>query len=201
MKPPDDAAEPEPGKTPESPGPSPSPSPIPSVVVLLGLPGAGKSTVGRILAQRLGYQFIDLDEEIAKTAGTTIAEIFHSKGEEAFRLLERQLTYGLSSVRRSVLAPGGGWIANPGVREALAADALLVWLRVSPEEAVRRVATSGVARPLLAGPDPLAAIRALGAARNPQYAAADRTVDVDGRSPDAIVNDILTSLGRGPDGT
>jgi shikimate kinase len=201
MRPPSNAAEPGSGKTPESPSPSPSPSPVPSVVVLLGLPGAGKSTVGRILADRLDYEFIDPDEEIEKTTGTTIAEIFRRKGEAAFRLLERQLTYGLSSARRTVLAPGGGWIANPGAREALPADALLVWLRVSPEEAVRRVEASGVARPLLGGPDPIAAVRALGAARNPLYAKADRTVDVDGRSPDAIVNDILISFGFEPDGT
>jgi shikimate kinase len=181
-------------------GPGPGLGPK-SVVVLLGLPGAGKSTVGRMLAQRLGYDFIDFDEEITKTTGTTIAEIFRRKGEAAFRLLERQLTYGLSSARRTVLAPGGGWIANPGAREALPADALLVWLRVSPEEAVRRVEASGVARPLLGGPDPIAAVRALGAARNPLYAKADRTVDVDGRSPDAIVNDILISFGFEPDGT
>jgi shikimate kinase len=170
------------------------------MIVLLGLSGAGKSSVGRILAERLDWRFIDLDEEIVKLAGTTIAEMFRTSGEEAFRALERQLTAGLSSERRTVLAPGGGWVANPGARAALPADARFVWLRVSPEEAVRRVLGSGEARPLLAGGDPLDAARGLLAARKALYATADLAVDVDARSPEEIAKQILVSLGFEADG-
>lgn len=180
-------------------GPEPRRRP-PSVIVLVGLMAAGKSTVGRLLADRLGWRFIDLDQEIVREAGTTIAEIFRTRGESAFRAMERRLTAALHSVAPAVLAPGGGWITNPGVREALPAGARLVWLRLSPEEAVRRALATGQERPLLAGPDPLDAARTLLAAREPLYATADLVVDVEGREPADIVQEIIGSIGIGANG-
>jgi shikimate kinase len=170
------------------------------LIVLVGLMAAGKSTVGKLLAEKVGWRFIDLDEEIVREAGTSIAEIFRTAGEPAFRAMERRLTAALHSVAPAVLAPGGGWITNPGVLDALPAGARLVWLRVSPEEAVRRALATGEERPLLAGPDPLGAARSLLSAREPLYAAADLIVDVEGRTPADIVQEITDSLGLGRNG-
>jgi shikimate kinase len=161
---------------------------------------AGKSTIGKLLADRLGWRFLDPDVEIARRTGTTIAEIFRTDGEAAFRALERELTASLHSVPPVVLAPGGGWITNPGAVEALPPGSILVWLRVSAEEAVRRALAASDERPLLAGPDPLAAARTLLAAREPLYAAADLVVDVEGRDPADIVQEITDSIGLEPYG-
>jgi len=171
------------------------------VIVLVGFMAAGKSTVGRLLAQRLGWRFIDFDDEIVRRTGTDVATLFREHGERRFRELEQQLTAELTSVHRAVLAPGGGWIANAAARERIGPGEVLVWLRVSPEEAVRRAAGSGVERPLLAGSDPLAAARTLLAVREPLYAAAHIVVDVDGIAPDRIVNEILDQLEVESDGT
>jgi shikimate kinase len=149
-------------------------------VVLIGLPGAGKSTVGPILARRLGWQCLDLDHEIMRRTGRTVAELFHADGEAAFRAMESRLTVELSSLPERVLAPGGGWAAQPGALESLPAGTAVVWLRIAPEEAIRRLRGSSVDRPLLSGPDPLANLRALARQRTERYARADLTVDVDG---------------------
>ena len=167
----------------------------PNLIVLVGFMAAGKSTVGKLLAHRLGWRFVDADAEIVRTMGTSIAEIFRERGEAGFRELERRLTASLHSVAPAVLAPGGGWITSPGAREALPPGAFLIWLRVSAEEAVRRALATGEERPLLAGADPLAAARALLAAREPLYAAADLTVDVEGRAPADIVREIIGAIG------
>lgn len=172
----------------------------PNMVVLVGMMAAGKSTVGKLLADRLGWRFIDLDAEIVREAGTSIAEIFGTQGELAFRAMERRLTAALHSVAPAVLAPGGGWITNPGVRDALPPGACLVWLKVTPEEAVRRALAVGEERPLLAGPDPVGAARRLLAAREPLYSAADVVVDVEGREPADIVEEITASIGFGANG-
>lgn len=173
----------------------------PRAIVLVGLMAAGKTTVGRMLAERLDWRFIDFDDEIVRRTGTDIATLFRERGERAFRELERRLTEELSSVERAVLAPGGGWIANSGARERIGAGAVLVWLRVTPEVAVRRAAGSGVDRPLLDGDDPLGAARALLAAREPLYAAAQVAIDVDGCTPERIVSRILEQLELESDGT
>ncbi|MGH7507577.1 MAG: shikimate kinase [Longimicrobiales bacterium] len=167
----------------------------------MGFMAAGKTTVGRILAQRLGWRFIDFDEEIVQRSGMDVATLFRTRGEMAFRELELRLTAELSSVDTTVLAPGGGWILNPGARERLPANAVLVWLRVSPEEALRRAGESGVERPLLASDDPLGTARALLADREPHYATADLIIDVDALAPEGIVNMILDQFESESDGT
>jgi shikimate kinase len=151
-------------------------------MVLIGLPGAGKSTVAPILADLLGWRAVDLDDEIVRATGLTVAELFQRDGESAFRAMEARLTVELSSRAYLVVAPGGGWAAQPGSLEMLPAGTASVWLRVTPEEAIRRLRGSPVRRPLLAGPDPLAALSELAAQRNERYALADFTVDVDGLS-------------------
>src|SRR5262245_21050626 len=108
-------------------------------VVLIGLMGAGKSTVGRLLAERLGWTFHDLDTCIESRTRKSVAQIFMEEGEEEFRRLEQQLTLELASRDHVVLAPGGGWITRSETVRQLAPDSAVFWLQVSPEEAVRRV--------------------------------------------------------------
>jgi shikimate kinase len=163
-------------------------------VVLTGLPGSGKSTIGPILARLLGWTFVDVDAHIVAHTGSTIAELFRDLGETGFRSLELQLTVELSSRSRCVLAPGGGWAAQPGSLESLPAGSAVVWLRVAPEEALRRIEGTHASRPLLAGDDPLAAIRQLDRLRSARYAQADRVVDVDNRTSDAVAMEICEWL-------
>jgi shikimate kinase len=164
------------------------------VVVLIGFMGAGKTTIGRLLALELGWRFLDFDEEIVRRTGTSVAHIFREQGEAAFRELEARLTGELSSVERTVIAPGGGWITQPGLLERLPTRTRTVWLRVSPEEAVLRLRAAGAERPLFSGPDPLPAARDLLARREALYLQADHVVDVDGRTPAEIVAEITTLL-------
>jgi shikimate kinase len=154
--------------------------------VLVGLPGSGKSTVGPVLARTIGWEFFDFDDEIVLRAGCSVANLFQERGEAAFRAMEAQLTAELSSLPRVVLAPGGGWAAQPGLLESLPRRTAVIWLRVSPEEAIRRLRGSPVVRPLLTGADALGVVRWLERERNDRYARADLVVDVDGLGPDEI---------------
>jgi len=165
-------------------------------VVLIGLPGAGKSTVGALLAHRLGWSFADVDELIMRRTGRTVAELFQLDGEAAFRAMELRLTAELSSVSHVVIAPGGGWAAQPGALEALPTGTATVWLRVSPDEALQRLRGSPLGRPLLQVPDPLAALEALAGRRTDSYARADTIVDVDGRTAADIADTIAEWLRR-----
>jgi shikimate kinase len=152
-------------------------------VVLLGMMGSGKTTVGRLLAKELGWSFLDLDTEIEKRENRTIAAIFAEDGEPRFRAIETGVTGELAGCREAVLAPGGGWIGTPGNLERLGPGSLTVWLRVSPEEVMKRLVKDGGKRPLLAAPDPLQAVRSLAQRRNPLYARSDLTISTAGRSP------------------
>jgi shikimate kinase len=158
--------------------------------VLVGLPGSGKTTVGPLLARTLDWTFFDFDDEIVRRAGCSVASLFQERGEEAFRTMEAQLTAELSSLPHAVLAPGGGWAAQPGLLESLPRSAAVIWLRVSPEEAIRRLRGSPVERPLLTGADALGVVRWLARQRNDRYARADLVVDVDGRGPEEIADTI-----------
>ena len=146
-------------------------------IVLVGLPGAGKSTVGRGVAERLGRSFLDFDLEIERREGKTIAEIFGEKGEGYFRELERALTEELRLVGNMILAPGGGWVGSDGVVALLRPPARIVYLRVRPETALNRLGSDRSSRPLLMRPDPLGELRRLLELRKPHYERADHVIE------------------------
>ena len=148
-------------------------------VVLVGLPGVGKSTVGRAAAQRAGLAFIDFDEEIERREGRSVARIFAELGEPHFRAAERALTVELRGAPPAVLAPGGGWIENVGAVGLLRPPARLVYLRATPATVLHRLGASRASRPLLSGPDPVGAIEQLFERRRPSYESADVTLDTE----------------------
>ena len=165
-------------------------------VVLVGFMGSGKSTVGRVLAARLGWTFVDLDEEVEARAAASVEELFRTRGEEAFRALERDAGTAALTRTATVLAPGGGWSLAPGRWEALPAGTFTVWLKVTPETAVRRATGHGRVRPLLAGPDPVARARELLSQREAVYGRARLHLDAERASPSALADAIVEHMER-----
>lgn len=172
------------------------PAPVEPVhrVVLVGFMCAGKSTVGPALAERLGWDHLDLDREIERREGRTVPAIFAEEGEAGFRALEAQATAALAGRERLVLSPGGGWITNPALLPALGPGTLAVWLQVRPETVLARSAAAPGERPLLRGPEPLARISRLLAAREPLYRQASLAVPTDDRDPADVVSHILGEI-------
>jgi shikimate kinase len=159
------------------------------VIVLVGFMGAGKTTVGRLLAAKLGLPFTDSDLVIEERAGKPVRQIFADEGEPAFRQLEHEVIADLVGGQGSVLALGGGAAVHPGTRRLLAAVPV-VYLRVSYAEAISRVGGDR-GRPMLARPD----VEQVYAERDPLYAAAASCViDTDRRAPEEIALDILARL-------
>lgn len=167
-------------------------------IVLVGLMGAGKSTVGRLLAKRLGWSFVDTDAVIGAEAGRSIPAIFAAEGEAGFRAREAAVIAAVAAQDRQVIATGGGAVLNPTNRAALRQSGLVFWLDVPPEELYARAATDGVAtRPLLAGPDPLGRLQALATERAEAYtAAAHHRVAAGGCSPTEVVAQVLAIIER-----
>jgi shikimate kinase len=162
-------------------------------VVLIGLPGAGKSAAGRLAALALGCPFCDLDARIVADAGMTIAELFAHHGEAAFRDAERAALDRVLAGPPQVIAAGGGWAAQPGNLERAREHAVTVYLRCAPETAARRLAGTED-RPLLAG-DPVGRLRLLATERAPFYQRADVTVEADDRTAHEVA-DAVVALAR-----
>lgn len=162
-------------------------------VVLVGLMGAGKTTVGRRLAERLSLPFFDADEEIERAAGRSVSDIFAELGEPAFRAGERRVIARLLSGEPCVLATGGGAFVDSDTRALVRERAVSVWLKVDLETLSRRV-TRKDTRPLLRGKDPLAVLSAQAEARYPAYAEADLTVEAGEGGHGATVAKILDAL-------
>jgi shikimate kinase len=156
-------------------------------VILVGLPGAGKSTVGRRVARRLHRPFLDLDREIERREGARVNEIFATRGESYFRALELELTRELASQDGMLLAPGGGWMGNEGAPALLRPPGRIIYLKVAPDVALRRMGRSRVVRPLLEVPNPLRELKRLLEIRGPMYESADHVVDMQLLRPQEVI--------------
>ncbi len=162
--------------------------------VLVGLPGAGKSTIGRRLAKALGVDMLDTDLAIEAATGRSVADIFATDGEEGFRRIEEEVVRAALADHDGVLSLGGGAITSPGVRAALAGHTV-VFLEINAAEGVRRTGGGNTVRPLLAGPDRADKFRTLMAQRVPLYRrVATIRVNTNRRNPRAVVRYILSRL-------
>ena len=168
--------------------------PAARAIVLVGLMGTGKTTIGRRLAARLRLPFVDADHEIERAAGSTIAEMFQRHGEAAFRDGERRVIARLIDGNRKVLATGGGAFMQPETRALILARATAVWLDADIDILVERVARRRGTRPLLAGGDPAAVLRALAIERNPVYALAPVHIRSQPLPHEATVETIVRAL-------
>jgi XRE family aerobic/anaerobic benzoate catabolism transcriptional regulator len=163
----------------------------PRVIALLGLRGAGKTTIGRRLARRLRRPFVELDQRIEEAASLSLGEIFSVHGEDYYRRLEGEaLDRVLAEDRPLVLATGGGIVTSPGTWSRLREAALTVWLRAEPQDHWNRVREQGDGRPITDRPQAMAELRRRLAAREPFYAQAARTVDTSRLGVDRAVRTI-----------
>ncbi|MEP9403410.1 shikimate kinase [Sphingomonas sp. VNH70] len=164
-------------------------------IVLVGLMGVGKSTVGRRLAQRMKLDFVDADNEIEHAAGMTIAEIFERFGESHFRDGERRVIARLIDGRPKIIATGGGAFMQDETRALILDQALAIWLDASPDVLADRVRRRDT-RPLLRGKDPRKVLADLAKVRNPVYALAPIRVVSQHAPHDATVSAILKAIGQ-----
>ncbi len=148
-------------------------------IILVGLPGAGKTTTGRAVAKILNWPFIDFDTEIEHREHASVESIFSTRGEAHFRELEQALTVELAGCRGTVMSAGGGWITNRDAVALLRQAGRIIYLRVAPEGAFGRLATARVRRPLLEVADPLETLSVLYDARRPLYEEADLVIDTE----------------------
>jgi shikimate kinase len=168
----------------------------PRHLVLIGLMGAGKTTVGRECARRLGRPFVDTDDEVTRIAHATVDRIFAEAGEAEFRRLEHDVVADVcASPEPLVVACGGGAVLDPENRRALRSSGIVVWLRAPANTLVARVG-DGATRPLLRD-DPAGALARLERLREPAYeAAAHVEVDTDGVDVDTVAENVLAALAR-----
>lgn len=166
---------------------------VPKTIALVGLMGAGKSSIGRRLAQALALPFIDADSEIETAAGASIEEIFAREGEAAFRNGERRVIARLLDGPPQVLATGGGAFMDPSTRALIRERAISVWLRADLETLLTRVARR-TNRPLLKNADPRTVLTKLMAERYPVYAEANITVDTVDGPPEATLAKVIEAI-------
>jgi shikimate kinase len=159
-------------------------------VVLIGLPGAGKTTVGRLVAEQLRAGFVDVDTILSRKEGKPIAMIFAEKGEVAFRELELRETDAALANEPAIITPGGGWAAQAGALESAKARAFVVYLKARPDTAASRAAPEGT-RPMLMGEDPVARMRSLLTERGGFYEKAHAQVDADRRTAAQIAAEVV----------
>jgi len=164
-------------------------------IILTGFMGTGKTAVGKKLAKRLGWKFIDVDELIERSAKTSIAKIFTEHGEAVFRRLERRHILRAIHGRHQVIATGGGAVLDPQNRSRLRASGPVVCLTAKPQTIIDRVEKKGHTRPLLhGGKTPLSRVKTLLAERTKAYAQADLTIDTSPFSVDDVVEELWQKL-------
>ena len=162
---------------------------------LVGMMGSGKTTVSRLVAARLGWPLVDSDEQVERSTGRSVVEIFAEAGEAAFRAAEAAaLAEAAASTRPLVVAVAGGAVLDPANRRLLREGGRVVWLRASTATLAARVG-EGAGRPLLSG-DPAGNLERLAAERAPFYEeVADLVVDVDGATPDKVADAVMAGMG------
>lgn len=167
----------------------------PHRLLLIGMMGSGKTTVGRLLATRLGWRYLDSDAEVEQDTGRSVPEIFAEEGEAAFRAAEAAaLRRAVTGTDHVVVSVAGGAVLDPHNRAVISSSGTVVWLRADPDTLAARVG-DGRGRPLLDG-DPAAALERLDGVRRPLYAElADVVVDVDRLSPDEVAERVLEGAG------
>ena len=162
-------------------------------IVLLGFMGAGKTTVGKRLAARLGYWFIDMDHQIEKEQDTKISDIFKEKGELFFRQLETDLLKQLTTVNNTIISTGGGILTSPGHLDLIREIGRSVYLEADIETLFERASRTNV-RPLLQTKDPLQTVKTLFAKRENLYQLAEITISTPLKSKQRIISEIIRSL-------
>lgn len=148
-------------------------------IILVGLPGSGKTTIGRAAAKLLGWPFVDFDTEIEHGEHASVEQIFARNGEPYFRSLEQELTRKLVTCSGTVMSAGGGWVTNADAVALLRPTGRIIYLRATPSRLIARLAAARVPRPLLEVPDPLGTLDALYRTRRPLYEQADLVLDTE----------------------
>ena len=159
-------------------------------VLLVGLPGSGKSTVGQLVAEGLAAPLLDIDSILVRQMGMPIAQIFGMVGEPRFRSMERDAVATAQAREPAVIVPGGGWAAQPGQLEAAKQACLTIYLKCTATTAARR-SQDGEVRPLLVGADPVERTRSLLQAREPFYKLADYEVSADMKAAPAVAQEVI----------
>ena len=159
-------------------------------VVLVGLPGSGKSTVGRLVAETLGAPLIDIDGLLVREMGMPVAQIFGMLGEVRFREMERDAVIAAQGGAPGVIVPGGGWAAQPGQLDAVKPASLVIYLRCQPHTAAKRSEQNEV-RPLLVGADPVQLMRTLLEEREPFYLAAHHQVQAENTAAEGVAGEVV----------
>jgi shikimate kinase len=162
-------------------------------IILTGFMGTGKSSMGRLLAQRLGYRFVDTDQLIEEQIGHSIAELFTRQGEAAFRKLEAKLVEELAQQNRLVIATGGGLVLNPDNVNRLSQTGRIFCLTARPEEILERVSGQQHIRPLLQETDPLAKIKELLEQRAPSYRQFPQ-ISTSNLNPEQLLDNLLRRI-------
>ncbi len=166
------------------------------IVALLGVRGAGKTTIGRRLARDLHVPFVELDRRVEEAAGLTLGEIFALHGEQYYRRLERVALERVLDEGPLVLATGGGIVASPSTYSRLRRRTLCVWLRANPEDHWNRVVQQGDRRPMAEHPQAMAELRRLLQSREPLYAMAAHAVQTSGRDPEEVVDAVAALVAK-----
>jgi shikimate kinase len=159
-------------------------------VLLVGLPGSGKSTVGRLVAETLHAPLIDVDNLLVRQMGMPIAQIFGKLGEAEFRRMERDAVRAACAADPVVLVPGGGWAAQDGEIDAARETSCIIYLKCQPSTAIKR-ADQGEVRPLLTAEDPVARMRTLLQERECYYERAEHQVTTDAKTADAVAAEVV----------
>jgi shikimate kinase len=159
--------------------------------VLIGLPGAGKTSVGKMVAEKLNAPFVDVDAVIVRKEGKPITMIFAELGEPAFRAIERREVDAALAGDASIIAPGGGWAAQPGALDSARGRAFVVYLKARAETATKRAEPEGNRPMLLDSDDSLGRMKSLLQEREAAYKSADATVETDRRTLDQVAADLL----------